>query len=94
MTQKVKVLRLSAAIPNDPLVLRRDLQPDVRARLVTALTDLTRSEEGRNLLRRLYPIEGLAPVGDQDYEVVRQMVSTLGLDLAQLLRSVSSLSGG
>jgi phosphonate transport system substrate-binding protein len=86
VTQKIKILVLTPAVPNDPLVVRRDLAPAVRAKLVAALVELTRSEEGRQLLRRLYRVEGLAPVGDQDYDPVRQMLGILDVEPRQLLR--------
>ena len=82
--QQLKILRLSQPIPNDPVVMRADLDADLRAKLVTAFVELAASREGRDLLDSLYDIDGLALVNDDDYAQVRKMGATLHLDFVQL----------
>jgi len=82
----LRVLRLSPPIPNDPLVLRSDLDPETRARLIAGLGDFSRSAEGRELLDTMYGLTGLSLVSDADYDIVRQMVTSLGLDPQEMLR--------
>lgn len=84
VSQQLKVLGLSQPIPNDPVVLRSGLDKELGAQLVAALVELSVSVEGRELLDRLYDIDGLAPVSDDDYDGVRAMGKTLGLDFEQI----------
>ncbi len=85
VTTRVKILQLTEPIPNDPLVLRRDLSREARAALIAALVELARSADGRALLGELYGISGLAPIDDAAYDVVREMVGALGLSADALL---------
>ena len=82
----VDILYLSSPIPNDPVVLRGDLADDLETRLVLALLRMAQSQEGREILRELYGLEGLVPTNDGDYEGVREMGEALGVEFAQLLR--------
>jgi phosphonate transport system substrate-binding protein len=82
---RVKVLRLSDPIPNDPIVYRRDLDRALTERLSLVLVELGRSDEGRSLLQSLYGINGLTPTQDSDYDGVRAVVQTLDLDLETML---------
>jgi phosphonate transport system substrate-binding protein len=68
---RVKVLRLSDPIPNDPIVYRRDLDRALAAKLSLLFVELGRSGEGRALLQSLYGLNGLTPTQDSDYDGVR-----------------------
>jgi ABC-type phosphate/phosphonate transport system substrate-binding protein len=80
--QVVKILRLTAPIPNGPVVLRRELEGPLKERLVATLLGLTRTAGGVAALRAWCGGEGVAMAGDKDYDGARRMVSALGLDLA------------
>ncbi|MBC7234998.1 MAG: phosphate/phosphite/phosphonate ABC transporter substrate-binding protein [Chloroflexi bacterium] len=82
---QVKILRLSEPIPNDPIVWRNDLEPDVRAILGAGWIEVARSPEGLALLRELYGLSGVMPVGDAEYDVVREMARVMGLSAQDLL---------
>lgn len=80
-----KVIRLSAPMPNEPLVFRKDLPIAVRQELLAAFGELSRSEEGRRLLYEVCRWAGLAPASDSDYEAVRRMVRAYQFSLEQLV---------
>lgn len=80
-----EILRLSPPIPNDPIVFSHELAPDVRDRLVVALSDLARSDEGRDVLDALYGLSGLSLVADDNYDIVRRMLASAGMDPYELL---------
>ena len=82
--QIVRIIRLTAPIPYEPLVFRQDLPLEVKDKLVAAFVTLAKSEDGLALLSELCQINGLIPASDRDYDVVREMASTLGLDYAQI----------
>ena len=83
--EATKVLRLSAAIPNDPIVFRRGLAEDLRAPLVAALADLVQTRDGRQLLVDLSRASALMPVSDADYDIVREALSVLQMSPEQFL---------
>ena len=83
--QVLKVLRLSEPIPNDAIVLRKDLPQDVQGRLLAAWVDLVSQPQGRTVLGRLGGVTGLCLANDQDYDALRQAAKTLGLDFTSLL---------
>ena len=87
VAEVVKVLRLSAPIPYDPLVFRRGMPREARDAVVAALVELQESEEFQGILADLYGITGVALVTDADYDIVREMSRTLKLDLHQLLET-------
>jgi len=74
------VVAESAPIPNDGVCARQGLEADLVERLTQALLSLNRPEH-REILRRLYNIDGLVPARDQDYDPVREAVDTLQLPL-------------
>lgn len=82
----VRVLQLSEPAPNDPVVFAADLDKGLQERLFLALLELAQSPEGQALLSELYGIEGLGPVTDQDYDVLRRMTQTLEIGYATLLQ--------
>ena len=84
--QKVKILRLSDPIPNDTVSFRKDLPQDVKDKIVSALLAMAKTSEGVKVLGELYNITGLAPASDADYDIVRGMAKTLGIDLGKLVK--------
>ena len=81
----LETIRLSDAVPNEPLVVRSDLSPAVRADLMAALVELGRSEEGGRLLRELGDVIGWVTTRDGDYDVVREALRLLQLGAEQVL---------
>jgi phosphonate transport system substrate-binding protein len=84
IAEVVRILRLSDPIPYEPVVFRQGLPDEVRDRLVAALLSLRESEDGQKALARLCEIGSLVPASDRDYDIVRKMAATLGLDYAQV----------
>ncbi len=83
--QKIKIVALTDSIPNDTVTFRRGLPPEIEKRLVKALAKFSQSGEGQEVLRSLYDIDGLMPATDQDYDIVRQTLKTLGMDPRELV---------
>lgn len=73
--QKIKILAESDPCPNYPWVFRSNLEPELRSEISRAFFDLKK----REVLEPL-KAEGFAPVADGDYDVVREMVKTLGIN--------------
>lgn len=83
---KVKVLALTDEIPNDPVVTRKGLPEDVRARLINALLEFQSTAEGKRALLTIASIEGFVPTTDDAYDGVRELVARYGVDVEGALK--------
>jgi phosphonate transport system substrate-binding protein len=79
--EKVVVWGWSDQIPNDGFAVRGDLPEDLKEAITDALVDIMGTEEGAAVLDELYNIEGLRPVQDGEYEIIRQLSTQLGVEL-------------
>jgi phosphonate transport system substrate-binding protein len=78
--QETKVVAYTPQIPADTVSLRADCVGPFYDRLVEALMELSREGEESPLLS-IYTIEELVPAEDTDYDPIRQMVTTLNIDI-------------
>jgi len=85
IADQVRILALSELIPNDPLVVRSDLDASARQALLAAWVDVFDSPYGGELLQRRYGVSEVQSTSSEAYGVVRRMVSNLDLDPAGLL---------
>lgn len=76
---KIKEIALSDPIPNYPMTLQGYLAPELKEAIKKAFLELK-----DRLILKLFRIEKLAPATDKDYDVLRDMASTLKLDIAKL----------
>ena len=79
--QKVVVWGWSAPIPNDGFAVAGDLPDDLKAAITQAFIDIAATEEGAALMDELYEIDGLVPVPEGSYDIIRD----LDIKLADLL---------
>jgi phosphonate transport system substrate-binding protein len=97
--EKVKVIWYSSPIPNDTVSFRRDLPPDVKARVEKALLRFSETPAGLDALKSLYEIEALAdytllltkykvqvPSLDNFYDPVRDVARYAGINLEELIK--------
>jgi phosphonate transport system substrate-binding protein len=83
---RVKILCLTEPIPNDPVVMRKGLPQAIERALLAALLDFQKTPEGKASLMQIASVEGFVPTVDADYNDVRKLVSTYGIDLEGELR--------
>lgn len=78
--QKVRILAVSAAIPNDTLSFGPDFPADVRAQIEAALVAFAGTEEWKTSIGSadFYGWSGIAPAADAEYDIVRNMVEATG----------------
>lgn len=76
---KVRVLAESKPYPNYPWTMRSDLDPKLKSAVVEAFLSLKDPA-----VLKPFKAASFAPVGDADYDVVRQLSTQLGLDLSSL----------
>jgi len=78
--QKVRILAVSQAIPNDTLSFGPEFPADVRAEIETALVAFSQTEDWANSIGSadFYGWSGIAPATDAEYDLVRAMVEATG----------------
>jgi len=82
--QKVRILAVSQAIPNDTLSFGPEFPADVRSQLQDALVAFSKTEEwGKSIgSADFYGWSGIAPATDAEYDLVRAMVQATGYKIA------------
>lgn len=80
IVDQVRILRLSAPIPNDTISFGPEFPLDVRAQIISALLDFATTPEWAASIgsRDFYAWSGLEPTTDAAYEPVRVMMNSLG----------------
>ena len=86
VVQKVRILAVSPAIPNDTLSFGPEFPADVRAQIEKALQDFSKTEEWKNSIGStdFYGWSGIIPATDEEYDFIRQMVEATGKTLEDL----------
>ena len=80
--QKVRILAISQAIPNDTLSFGPEFPADVRAQIEAALVAFAESEAWGSSIGSadFYGWSGIAPATDAEYDMVRAMVAATGYE--------------
>jgi phosphonate transport system substrate-binding protein len=80
VAQKVRILSISQAVPNDTLSFGPDFPADVRAQIEEALMAFSQTEAWNTSIgsNDFYGWTGLATATDAEFDVVRQMVTATG----------------
>ncbi len=78
--QKVRVLAISQAVPNDTLSFGPDFPADLRAKIEEALLAFSKTEAWGTSIgsNDFYGWTGILPATDADYDIVRAMVEATG----------------
>ncbi len=82
--QKVRILAVSAGIPNDTMSFGPEFPADIRANIETAMVTFAETDAwGESIGHQdFYNWTGIAPATDADFDFVRLMVEATGLTLA------------
>ncbi len=80
VVQKVRILTISQAVPNDTLSFGPDFPADVRSQVEAALLAFSQTPEWGTSIgsNDFYGWTGIAPATDAEYDVVRAMVTATG----------------
>jgi phosphonate transport system substrate-binding protein len=83
--QKVRILAVSAAIPNDTLSFGPEFPADVRTQIEEALIAFAETESWESSIGSadFYGWSGIAPATDAEYDMVRAMVEATGYTLPE-----------
>lgn len=88
IVDQVRILRLSAPIPNDTLSFGPDFPAETRQQILDALFEFAKTEGWANSIgsQDFYSWSGIAPITDAAYAPVRQRFEILGLTEADIFR--------
>ncbi|MBN2508664.1 MAG: phosphate/phosphite/phosphonate ABC transporter substrate-binding protein [Spirochaetales bacterium] len=81
---KVKVIGLTADIPNDGVQLHPSLPAEIKEKIIKALLDISASEEGKAALKVAYQWNELIEKNDSFYDPFRQVLQASGLSVEDL----------
>ncbi|HEY8269929.1 MAG TPA: phosphate/phosphite/phosphonate ABC transporter substrate-binding protein [Pseudobdellovibrionaceae bacterium] len=84
--KKIKILELSEPIPNDPIIFRKDMPEEIKAKVVDAIFAFVSTPEGKDAFNKIYGVTEFKKSTDADYEPVRKMLNELGKNAADLMK--------
>lgn len=84
--KKVVIIGLSDAIPNDPIVFRKEIPEEIKQQIIKAMLGFVSTNEGKEAFNAIYGVTELKLATDADYDSVRAMLKTLGKDAADFVK--------
>lgn len=75
---KIKILKLTGPIPNDPLIFRKELPEELKGKIAESMKKYIKTEEGAKVMYNLYHITDFKAANDADYDKVRGYLKDLG----------------
>jgi len=76
--EKIAIIQLSEAIPNDPIVFRKDLPLEIENAVIEAFMSFVKTPEGKDAFYKIYGATDFKPAKDSDYDGVRAMLEAAG----------------
>ncbi len=84
--KKVKILKITDKIPNDPFVFRKDLDPAVVTKFIAGLNKYLATPEGKIAFKNIYAIDGVIPATNKDYDSIRKVLADAKVDIASFVK--------
>lgn len=76
--KRIRILKLSDGIPNDPIVFRKDVPEAMKDEIVRAFRAYVQTPEGRAAFEKIFGVTDLKTATDEDYAPVRRMIDEVG----------------
>lgn len=70
------IIGFSDAIPNDGMVVRSGLDPELVDQIAQAMIDIANTESGQALTNALFNVTAFARIGPEAYDIVREVSAT------------------
>lgn len=84
--EKIKIIGFTEDIPNDPWVFRKDMDEEMKQKIIDALLKFVATDYGRNAMYEIYDIVGLIPTKDSDYDKLRQLLKEQNITFENLVK--------
>ncbi|HEX4926145.1 MAG TPA: phosphate/phosphite/phosphonate ABC transporter substrate-binding protein [Bdellovibrionales bacterium] len=85
--KSIKIVELTEAIPNDPIVFRKDMPEEMKTKIAQALQAFIKTEEGKKAFYESYSITDFKLATDSNYDGVRDMLKKLGKTAGSLMKN-------
>ncbi len=82
--KQIRIVELTESIPNDPIIFRKDMPEEMKAKIVEAVLSYMQTQEGKAAFKDLYGVTEMKAVQDSAYDGVREMLRTLGKSATDL----------
>lgn len=76
--EKIKILKLTGPIPNDPMAFRKDVPEEIKQKIADAMIKYIKTDEGKSVLLGMYHITDFKAAADKDYDIVRGYLKDVG----------------
>ena len=70
-------------MPNDAICVRKSVTPEIVENVRSGLLRVAQTDVGQKALHDLYGADGLAPIADADFEMVRRAALLLNPNVEQ-----------
>lgn len=84
--KKIKILKLTGPIPNDPIVFRKDMSEELKEKVTKSLLKYIQSEEGAKVFKDMYHITAFKEATDKDYDIIREYLKDVGADAKDFVK--------
>lgn len=84
--EKIKIIKITDPIPNDPFVFRRGLPIEIRDRFIKATKKFLETPQGIEVFENIYNVSGITDASDSDYDGLREVIRTIGIDVKDLIK--------
>jgi len=84
--EKISIIGYTDWIPNDTVTMRKDFPQAIQDKIVSSLLAFVGTPDGKKVMKDLYDIDGLNKATDEDYNIVRETLKTLGKNPSDFLK--------
>lgn len=75
--EKVKILKITGPIPNDPVVFRKDFPVDIRQKITSEMKAFVKLAQGKDTMMNLYHIDDLIDAKNSDWDPLRKILKDI-----------------
>ncbi|HKJ81632.1 MAG TPA: phosphate/phosphite/phosphonate ABC transporter substrate-binding protein [Ignavibacteriaceae bacterium] len=86
VAKKIKIIGFTQDIPNDPWVFRKDMNEDMKEKIIKALIKYVNTPAGGKSMYEIYDIRGLIPTNDSDYDGLRKLLEQQHISFDKLVK--------
>ncbi len=84
--EKIRIVELTEAIPNDPVIFRKDMPEEMKKVIMDAFIKYVSTPEGKETFNKVYGVTDLKVATDKDYDSVRAMLKALGKTADEMMK--------
>lgn len=84
--EKIKIIAITEKIPNDPFVFRKDLPEEVSSKFIAAIKKFIETDQGKEIFRNIYSVDGLIDATDADYVPLKKMIEAINIKKEEILK--------